>query len=92
MLVLGIESSCDETAVALYHSEQGLLVHEVYIERGPVGAGVNFGPNSLFFAIAVKVDPKPLLKAAKQFEEKLKGILEQSKVAAEVQEKKALKL
>lgn len=30
MLVLGIESSCDETAVALYHSEQGLLAHEVY--------------------------------------------------------------
>ena len=30
MLVLGIESSCDETAVALYHSERGLLAHEVY--------------------------------------------------------------
>lgn len=30
MLVLGIESSCDETAVALYHSERGLLAHAVY--------------------------------------------------------------
>jgi N6-L-threonylcarbamoyladenine synthase len=30
MLVLGIESSCDETAVALFHSERGLLAHEVY--------------------------------------------------------------
>jgi N6-L-threonylcarbamoyladenine synthase len=30
MRVLGIETSCDETAVALYDSEQGLLAHEVY--------------------------------------------------------------
>ncbi|MGB5325469.1 MAG: tRNA (adenosine(37)-N6)-threonylcarbamoyltransferase complex transferase subunit TsaD [Pseudomonadales bacterium] len=39
MLVLGIETSCDETGVALYHSERGLLaqalhsqidLHEVY--------------------------------------------------------------
>lgn len=30
MLVLGIETSCDETGVALYHSEQGLLGHSVY--------------------------------------------------------------
>jgi len=30
MLVLGIETSCDETATAIYDSEQGLLAHEVY--------------------------------------------------------------
>jgi N6-L-threonylcarbamoyladenine synthase len=30
MLVLGIESSCDETGVALYHSEHGLLGHQLY--------------------------------------------------------------
>jgi len=30
MLVLGIESSCDETATALYDSKRGLLAHEVY--------------------------------------------------------------
>jgi N6-L-threonylcarbamoyladenine synthase len=30
MIVLGIETSCDETGVALYHGEQGLLDHEVY--------------------------------------------------------------
>lgn len=30
MRVLGIETSCDETAVALYDSELGLLAHEVY--------------------------------------------------------------
>ena len=30
MLVLGIESSCDETAVAIYDSEQGLLAHALY--------------------------------------------------------------
>jgi len=30
MLVLGIETSCDETAVALYHADKGLLAHEVY--------------------------------------------------------------
>lgn len=30
MLVLAIESSCDETGVALYDSESGLLGHEVY--------------------------------------------------------------
>ena len=30
MLVLGIESSCDETGVALYDSAKGLIAHEVY--------------------------------------------------------------
>lgn len=30
--VLGIESSCDETAVALYHETQGLLSHLVYTQ------------------------------------------------------------
>ena len=30
MLVLGIESSCDETAVALYHSKRGLLGHVLH--------------------------------------------------------------
>ena len=30
MLVLGIETSCDETGVALYHSEKGLLAHRLY--------------------------------------------------------------
>ena len=29
-LVLGIESSCDETGVALYHSEKGLLAHALH--------------------------------------------------------------
>ena len=30
MLVLGIETSCDETAVALYHDTQGLLGHRLH--------------------------------------------------------------
>src|SRR3569832_456932 len=30
MLVLGIESSCDETGVALYDSVRGLLAHALY--------------------------------------------------------------
>ena len=30
MLIIGIESSCDETAIALYDSEQGLLSHCLY--------------------------------------------------------------
>ena len=30
MLVLGIETSCDETGVALYHSEQGLLADALH--------------------------------------------------------------
>ena len=30
MLVLGIESSCDETGVALYDSERGLLAHAIH--------------------------------------------------------------
>jgi N6-L-threonylcarbamoyladenine synthase len=30
MLVLGIESSCDETGLALYHTEKGLLAHALY--------------------------------------------------------------
>ena len=30
MLVLGLETSCDETGVALYDTERGLLAHRVY--------------------------------------------------------------
>ena len=30
MRVLGIESSCDETGIALYDTEQGLLSHALY--------------------------------------------------------------
>jgi N6-L-threonylcarbamoyladenine synthase len=30
MYVLGIESSCDETAVAVYHSSRGLIAHTLY--------------------------------------------------------------
>lgn len=30
MNVLGIETSCDETGVALYHTERGLLAHTLY--------------------------------------------------------------
>ncbi|MDH5544171.1 MAG: tRNA (adenosine(37)-N6)-threonylcarbamoyltransferase complex transferase subunit TsaD [Gammaproteobacteria bacterium] len=30
MLVLGIESSCDETGIALYDSEQGLIGHRIH--------------------------------------------------------------
>lgn len=29
-LILGIESSCDETGIALYHTEQGLLAHTLH--------------------------------------------------------------
>lgn len=32
MLVLGIESSCDETGVAVYDTEQGLLAHTLYTQ------------------------------------------------------------
>jgi N6-L-threonylcarbamoyladenine synthase len=34
MHVLGIESSCDETAVAIYHAEKGLLSHVLYSQAG----------------------------------------------------------
>jgi N6-L-threonylcarbamoyladenine synthase len=30
MVILGIETSCDETGLALYHSEQGLLAHALH--------------------------------------------------------------
>lgn len=30
MYVLGIETSCDETGVAIYHSKQGLITHHLY--------------------------------------------------------------
>lgn len=30
MYILGIETSCDETAVALYHSKKGLITHHLY--------------------------------------------------------------
>jgi N6-L-threonylcarbamoyladenine synthase len=32
MLVLGIETSCDETGVALYHTERGLLAHALHTQ------------------------------------------------------------
>lgn len=32
MLVLGIESSCDETGIALYHSERGLLANQLHTQ------------------------------------------------------------
>jgi len=34
MRVLGLETSCDETGVALYDSEQGLLAHALYSQVG----------------------------------------------------------
>lgn len=30
MRILGIESSCDETGIAIYDDELGLLSHELY--------------------------------------------------------------
>ena len=30
MLILGIETSCDETGVALYDGDKGLLAHSLY--------------------------------------------------------------
>ncbi len=30
MIVLGIETSCDETGIAIYHSERGLLAHALF--------------------------------------------------------------
>ena len=30
MLVLGIETSCDETGLAVYDSERGLVAHTLY--------------------------------------------------------------
>ncbi len=30
MYVLGIETSCDETGVAIYHSSHGLIHHTLY--------------------------------------------------------------
>lgn len=30
MLVLGLESSCDETGVAIYHSDRGLIAHSLH--------------------------------------------------------------
>ena len=30
MLILGIETSCDETGLALYHAQRGLLAHALY--------------------------------------------------------------
>jgi len=42
MLVLGIETSCDETGIALFDSERGLLAHSVYsqVEIHAVYGGV----------------------------------------------------
>ena len=48
MRVLGIETSCDETGVAVFDSEQGLLAHavhsqtEVHAEYGG-GSGSSIG-------------------------------------------------
>ncbi len=42
MFVLGIESSCDETGVAIYHSQKGLLAHALHsqIDTHRVHGGV----------------------------------------------------
>ena len=32
LLVLGIESSCDETGVALYDTQKGLIAHNLYTQ------------------------------------------------------------
>jgi len=40
--------------------------------------------------LGLNVDPKPLLEQAKKFEEKLKGILQQSKKAQDISEEKKL--
>ncbi len=32
MLILGIETSCDETGIALYHTERGLLAHALHTQ------------------------------------------------------------
>ena len=43
MLVLGIETSCDETGVALYHTRRGLLAHALYSQaalHADYGGGV----------------------------------------------------
>ena len=29
-IILGIESSCDETGVAIYHTQQGLIAEQLY--------------------------------------------------------------
>ena len=56
MLVLGIETSCDESGVALYDTERGLLGHLLYsqvrlhaelVERAhPVATGYDGSPIS----------------------------------------------
>lgn len=37
MLVLGIETSCDETGVAIFHTRQGLLSHALFSQSGMHG-------------------------------------------------------
>jgi len=38
MNVLGIETSCDDTGIAVYHSKQGLLAHTIYSQIEPHAA------------------------------------------------------
>ena len=46
MLILGLETSCDETGVALYHTGRGLLAHalfsqvDIHVEYGGVVPGL----------------------------------------------------
>lgn len=40
MLVLGIESSCDDTGVAIYDSQQGLLAHALHTQSHAAHGGV----------------------------------------------------
>ena len=34
LCVLGVESSCDETGLAVYHTRRGLLGHTLYVGGG----------------------------------------------------------
>ena len=46
MLVLGIESSCDETGIAIYDSQKGLIGHTLHILdfSSPVHASLYLRP------------------------------------------------
>ena len=59
MLVLGIETSCDETGVALFDTEQGLLAHALYSQ---IDMHADYGgvvPELASGVVAVAAAPAP---------------------------------
>lgn len=57
MPILGIETSCDETGIAIYDGEQGLLAHKIYSQAQDHARFGGWSLNSLLEIMSAKLFP-----------------------------------